>query len=80
MSYAVQAGVERMRSPPRCNSWCRARRSALPLESGSMADEGQEGVATTPVPGRRDDRAMHVFELAIAAAALVAAVLLALAR
>ena len=45
-----------------------------------MADEGHEAVAAAPTARRRDDRGMHALELAIAAAALVAAVLLALAR
>lgn len=45
-----------------------------------MADEGQDQVAVEPPAGRRDDRAMQLFELATAATALLAAVLLALAR
>jgi hypothetical protein len=45
-----------------------------------MADDRHDQVAAGPFPGGRDDRAMKLFELATAAAALLAAVLLALPR
>ena len=45
-----------------------------------MANERQDQVAAEPLAGRRDDRAMQLFELATAATALLAAVLLAVAR
>jgi hypothetical protein len=45
-----------------------------------MADDGHDQVAAEPLAGGRDDRAMKLFELATAAAALLAAVLLASPR
>ena len=44
-----------------------------------MADDGRDLVAVTQLD-QPDDRAMHLFELATAATAVLAAVLLALTR
>jgi hypothetical protein len=50
------------------------------MENGSMADEEQDLAASEHVVSRRGDPAMQLFELATAATAIVAVVLLALAR